>query len=455
MGLLKLKGFPGTGSFPHGVHPPDNKAFSANMAVEVMETPRTVTLPLLQHLGVPSKQVVKSGETVSYGQMVAKGEAFVSASLHAPIAGKVKRNAMVTLPNGRRVESITIQADGEQIPPERIWEEVKFTQWPKEGFSDHAPMDIVNKIQESGIVGLGGAAFPTHVKVMPNDTRVIDTFVVNGCECEPYLTCDYRLMVEAPDIIVTGALLAARAVSAREIVICVEDNKPEAIKRLQDAARQTVVQVAVVKTKYPQGSEKQLVQAVVGLDIPLGGLPADVGVAVSNVQTIATVARSIVKDVPLTHRVITVSGRGICNPKNIFAPIGVSLAEVVDFCGGLTPNAARIISGGPMMGFAFSDLSAPVTKGTSGLTILTHEDVRKADETNCVRCGRCVDACPMNLVPTKLALAARYKNPEVADRYNIRACVECGSCSYVCPAKLNLVQLIREGKVQLNAWERR
>ena len=272
----------------------------------------------------------------------------------------------MTLPNGRRVDAITIQAEGEQIPPERIWEEVTFTQWPKDGFSDYAPMDIVKKIQESGIVGLGGAAFPTHVKVMPNDTRVIDTMVVNGCECEPYLTCDYRLMVEAPEVIVTGSLLTGRAVSAREIVICVEDNKPEAIRRLQHAAQKTVVQIVVLKTKYPQGSEKQLVKAVVGLDIPLGGLPADAGVAVSNVQTMATVARSLIKDVPLTHRVITVSGRGICNPKNIFVPIGVSLAEVVDFCGGLTPDAARIISGGPMMGFAFSDLSAPVTKGTSG-----------------------------------------------------------------------------------------
>ncbi len=455
MGLFKLKGFPGTGSFPHGVHPPDNKELSAHMAVEVMETPRTVTLPLLQHLGVPCKQIVKSGEKVSYGQMIGKAEAFVSAPLHAPIAGKVKRNAMVTLPNGRRIEAITIQAEGEQTPPERIWESVKFTQWPRDGFSDYAPMDIVNKIQESGIVGLGGAAFPTHVKVMPNETRVIDTLLVNGCECEPYLTCDYRLMVEAPGVIVAGALLAGRAVSAREVVICLEDNKPEAIKRLQDAARQTGVQIVVLKTKYPQGSEKQLVKAVVGLDIPLGGLPADAGTAVSNVQTIAAVARSVIKDIPLTHRVITVSGPGICNPKNLFVPIGVSLAEVVDFCGGLTPNAARIISGGPMMGFAFSDLSAPVTKGTSGLTVLTHDEVQKAQETHCVSCGRCVDACPMNLVPARLALAARYQNPELAARYHIRACVECGSCAYVCPAKLNLIQLIREGKAQLNAWERR
>ncbi len=456
MGLFKLKGFPGTGSFPHGIHPPDNKALSANMAVEVMATPRTVTLPLLQHLGVPCKQIVKSGEMVSYGQMVGKGEAFVSASIHSPIAGKVKKNAMVTLPNGRRLEAITIQAEGEQTPSEKIWEEMKFTQWPRHGFSNYEPMDIVKKIQASGIVGLGGAAFPTHVKVMPNDTRTIDTLIVNGCECEPYLTCDTRLMIEAPGAIVTGALLTARAVSAREIVICVEDNKPEAIRQLQHAVDQTVVRVAVLKTKYPQGSEKQLVKAVIGLEIPLGGLPADAGVAVSNVQTVATVARSIIKGYPLTHRVISVSGHGICNPKNIFVPIGVSLAEVVDFCGGLRPDAVRIISGGPMMGFAFSDLSAPVTKGTSGLTVLTRDEVaRGAEETNCVRCGRCVDACPMNLVPTKLALAARYKNPELASQYHIRACVECGCCSYVCPAKLNLVQLIREGKVQVNAWERR
>ncbi len=456
MGLFKLKGFPGTGSFPHGVHPPDNKELACNAPVEVMNTPKTVTLPLLQHLGVPCKQVVKFKEQVSFGQMVGKGEAFVSASLHSPISGVVKKNTVVTLPNGRRLDAITIDAEGEQVSAEQIWNDTKERDWPRDGFSSYAPHDIVSKIQESGIVGLGGAAFPTHVKVMPNDTRMIDTLMVNGCECEPYLTCDYRLMLEAPHIVVTGALLTGRAVSAREIVICVEDNKPEAIRRLKQAAEKTVVQVVALKTKYPQGSEKQLVKAVLGLEIPLGGLPADAGVAMSNVQTMATVARSLVKGSPLTHRVISVSGRGIVNPKNIFAPIGVSLAEVVDFCGGLTPDAARIISGGPMMGFAFSDLSAPVTKGTSGLTILTHDEVRKSEEeTSCVRCGRCVDACPMNLVPTRLALAARYKNPELASQYHIRACVECGCCTYVCPAKLNLVQLIRSGKAQVNAWEKR
>ncbi len=456
MGLFRLKGFPGTGNFPHGVHPEDNKDLSANKTVEVMETPKTVTLPLLQHLGVPCTQMVKFGDTVGYGQMIGKGEAFVSASLHSPIAGKVKKNTMVTLPNGRHLDAITIQAEGDQVSPQKLWDETKSRDWPRDCISIYDPLTIVKVIHDSGVVGLGGAAFPTHVKVTPNDTRMIDTLMVNGCECEPYLTCDYRLMVEAPRAIVAGALLTGRAVSAREIVICVEDNKPEAVKKLTEAVEQTVIKIAVLKTKYPQGSEKQLVKSVLGLEIPLGGLPADVGVAMSNVQTMATVARGIIKETPLTHRVISVSGRGIRTPKNIFAPIGVSMGEVIDLCGGLTPDAARIISGGPMMGFAFSDLSAPVTKGTSGLTVLTHDEVRRSDaQTHCVRCGRCVEACPMNLVPTRLALAARYKNPAVASQYHIRACVECGCCTYVCPARINLVQLIRAGKVQVAAWETR
>lgn len=455
MSLFRLKEFPGTGNFRHGIHPPDNKALSGGSKIEVMETPETVTLPLLQHLGVPCKPVVKSGDIVRYGEIVGVGEAFVSASLHSPIAGKVKKSKTVTLPNGRHLEAISIQAQGDQIPPEKLWDEMRSKDWPRDCISIYDPLTIVKIIHDSGIVGLGGAAFPTHVKVTPNDTRMIDTLMINGCECEPYLTCDYRLMVEAARAVVTGALLTGRAVSAREIVICVEDNKPEAVKKLKEATEQTVVKIAVLKTKYPQGSEKQLVKSVLGLEIPLGGLPSDVGVAMSNVGTMATVARGVIKETPLTHRVISVSGRGIHTPKNIFAPIGVSMAEVIGFCGGLTPDAARIVAGGPMMGFSFSDLTAPVTKGTSGLTVLTHDEISRTDETPCVRCGRCVDACPMNLVPTRLALAARYNNPAIASRYHIHACFECGCCTYVCPAKINLVQLIRTGKTLVTAWANR
>jgi len=453
--LFKLKGFPGTGSFRHGVHPPDNKGLSGEMPVEVMETPQMVTLPLLQHLGVPCKQVVKSGQMVRYGEMVGEGEAFVSASLHSPVAGKVKKNTTVTLPNGMHLPAVTIQAQGEQVSPLKLWDEMRSKEWPRDCISIYDPSTIVKIIHSSGIVGLGGAAFPTHVKVTPNDTRMIDTLMINGCECEPYLTCDYRLMKEAPRAIVAGALLTGRAVSAREIVICVEDNKPEAVKKLKEATEQTVIKIAVLKTKYPQGSEKQLIKAVIGLEIPLGGLPSDVGVAMSNVGTMATVARGIIKESPLTHRVISVSGRGIKNPKNLFVPIGISMGEVIAYCGGLTRDAARVVAGGPMMGFSFSDFTTPVTKGTSGLTILTHDEISNEEETACVRCGRCVDACPMNLVPTRLALAARYNNPSIASQYHIQACFECGCCSYVCPAKINLVQLIRTGKKLVAAGAKR
>lgn len=455
MSLFRLKGFPGTGNFRHGIHPPDNKALSEESKVEVMDIPESVTLPLLQHLGVPCKPVVKPGQTVRYGEMIGLGEAFVSASLHSPIAGKVKRMTVVTLPNGKHLPAITIQADGDQIPPQKIWDEMRSKDWPRDCISIYDPLTIVKIIHDSGIVGLGGAAFPTHVKVTPNDTRMIDTLMINGCECEPYLTCDYRLMQEAARSIVTGALLTGRAVSAREIVICVEDNKPEAIKKLTEATEQTVIKIAVLKTKYPQGSEKQLIKSVLGLEIPLGGLPSDVGVAMSNVGTMATVARAVIKEAPLTHRVISVSGRGIKTPRNLFVPIGISMKEVIDFCGGITHDAARIIAGGPMMGFSFSDLSAPVTKGTSGLTVLTHDEISDEKETPCIRCGRCVDACPMNLIPTRLALAARYNSPSIASQYHIHACFECGCCTYVCPAKINLVQLIRTGKALVAAWAKR
>jgi len=451
MGFLGLKNFPGKGSFPHGIHPPGNKFYSAGAEVEVIPTPDKVVLPLLQHIGAPCEPVVKPKQVVAFGEMIGEGQAFVSASLHSPVAGKVKKLTVVTLANGRHLPAIEITTSGETLDPEILWKEMTETDWSLSIISDYAPADISKMIHGAGIVGLGGAAFPTHVKVMPNDKRPIYTLMINGCECEPYLTCDYRLMKEAPGAIVAGALLAGRAVSAKEIFICIEDNKPEAIEALKLATQGTVVKVAVVRTKYPQGSEKQLVKAVLDLTVPLGGLPSDVGVAMSNVGTMAAVAMGVIKKRPLTHRVVSVTGGGITNPKNIFAPIGISMGELIDYCGGLTRDAARIISGGPMMGFAFSDMNTPMTKGTSGITILTHGETAMGEETSCVRCGRCVDACPMNLVPTKIAMAARYNNPELARHYNINACFECGSCTYVCPANIKLVQLIRTGKAQVAA----
>lgn len=451
MGLLRFTQFPGKGRFPHGIHPPDNKTLSADSPIEVIPPPGKVVLPLLQNIGLPCEPIVNPKQEVALGELIGIGKAFVSATLHSPVSGKVQKIGVTTLPNGRHLPAIFIKASGDQPSGQALWNDVLGGDWPRDCPSVYYPETISKAIHDSGIVGLGGAAFPTHVKVMPDDKRMIDTLMVNGCECEPYLTSDYRLMVEAPGAVVAGALLSGRAVTAKEIIVCIEDNKPEAIKRLKETAKDTVIKIAVLKTKYPQGSEKQLIKAVLGLDVPLGGLPADVSVAMSNVSTIAAVARGVIKGKPLTHRVISVTGGGIQNPKNILTPIGISMREVIEFCGGLTKDAARLIAGGPMMGFAFSDLSTPVTKGTNGITVLTHEDVRREKETSCVRCGRCVDACPMKLVPTKLAMAARYGKVTLAEKYNITACFECGCCTYVCPANIKLVQLIRTGKAQITA----
>ena len=454
MGLQAL-GLKGSGSFAHGVHPPERKHFSADRAIEILPTPTQVVLPLQQNIGSLCAPTVKPRESVAYGQLLGKGQGFVSACLHAPVAGTVQKMTVTTLPNGRHMQALPIRVDGEQLEGQDLWDDMFGGEWPTTGLEDFDPEEISKKIAAAGIVGLGGAAFPTHVKIMFNDKRPIHTLLINGCECEPYLTADYRLMLDAPAPIITGALLAARAVGASTIVIGIEDNKMPAVEAIRKAAAGTPVKVAVLKTKYPQGSEKHLIKAVLKEEVPLGGLPSDVGVALSNVGTIAAIARAVLRDKPLTHRVISVTGAGIREPKNILAPIGASFGELIDFCGGMTPDAARTIAGGPMMGFAFADPATYVTKGTSGLTVLTRNDVSRSEETQCVRCGRCVDVCPMRLVPTKLALASRHKDIELARRYNILACFECGSCAFVCPAQLPLVQLIRTGKVAVAAASRK
>ena len=448
---LGLKGFAGTGTFAHGIHPPERKQYSSYKQIEVIPAPEKLLFPLQQNIGAPSKPIVKARQDVLYGDMIAKSGGFVSAPLHSPVSGKVQRSTVITLPNGRHMDAIVIKAEENQTTGDDFYKDLTGADWPKNGVDEYDPHKISESINNAGIVGLGGATFPTHVKIMPNEKKPVHTLLLNGCECEPYLTSDYRLMREAPAAIITGALLAARALGARDIVINVEDNKMDAVEALRQAAQGTNIQIGVLKTKYPQGSEKHLILSVTKLEVPLGGLPSDVGIAVSNVGTIAAVAMAIIKGKPLTHRVVSVTGGGVVRPANLLAPIGISFGELIEFCGGLNKNTARLIAGGPMMGFPFTDLETPVTKGTSGLTILTEEEIQKTEETSCIRCGRCVDVCPMRLVPTKIALAARYGEVEVAERYNIMACFECGSCAYGCPANIPLVQLIRAGKAMVAA----
>jgi len=434
------------GTFARGVHPPGRKHYAADAAIEIPPTPAQVLLPLQQHLGAPAEPVVKNRQVVAWGEVVARGKGFVSASVHSPVPGVVGLLSVATLPNGRHVPAIPVKTEG-QLPAGRaLWEEIFGGDWPRTGLEAYAPEKIVEAAREAGLVGMGGAAFPTHVKLARNEKRPVDTLVVNGCECEPYLTADYRLMLEAPAAVVSGALLAARASGASRILVAVEDNKPAAAEALRRASEGTPIEVKVLPTKYPMGGERQLVVAALGRTVPTGGLPLDVGVLVSNVGTAAALARAVLRGRPLTHRLVTVSGGGVARSANLLVPIGITYRELVEFCGGLTSSAAVAVAGGPMMGFALGTLEVPVTKGTSGLTVLTAEDVAKAEQTPCIRCGRCVEVCPLGLVPTRMALASRHRDWDLARRYHLAACCECGCCAYVCPAGLPLTQLIRTGK---------
>jgi len=438
-------------SFRGGVHAPECKELAAGAKIEVLPNPPEVRLPLQQHLGAPCEPVVRARDEVDLGQLVGDSQARISAPVHASVCGKVGRSAMVSLPNGRRVSAVPIQTDTERTPSgEQVFEELFGGSWLAElddGLQRFEPREIVEAARRGGLVGLGGAAFPTHVKLARNPDKPIRWLLVNGCECEPYLTADHRLMLEAPEPILAGALLAARAAGAEQVIVCLEDNKPDALGTLRSAAQGAKVQFRVLPTRYPQGGEKQLVQAVLGREVPLGGLPLDVGVVVVNVATSAALARAVLRSVPLTHRVISVSGRGIASPKNLLVPLGTSYGRVVEYCGGLTDRAARVVAGGPMMGFTLGNLDTPITKGTSGLTVLARDEMRAIEETACVRCGRCGEVCPMGLVPTRLALAARRGEASLARRYYAQACVECGCCAFACPAGLPLVQLIRTAKL--------
>ncbi len=441
-----LKPTSGSGNFARGVHPPERKELSETAPIEILPTPTQVLIPLLQHTGAPCEAADKPRTEVAAGAVIGDAEAFVSAPVHTPIAGKTAKATVATLPNGRHVAAIPVKGAGEQLEGQALWDEVFGGEWPTSGLEEHTPEAIRDAVRKAGIVGLGGAAFPAHVKLSTRPEKPIDTLLLNGCECEPYLNADNRLMIEAAPPMITGALLAAMACGAERVVIGIENNKPEAVEAARRAAEGTKVEVVAVKTKYPMGGEKQLIRAALDRIVPTGGLPLDVGVVVVNVGTAAAIARAVLRGGALTHRVISVTGKGITEPKNVLAPVGATYRALIDFAGGLTPDAVRVVAGGPMMGFAIGDLDTPITKGTSGILVLTEDEVKRQEETTCVRCGRCVDVCPLNLVPTKIALAVRVRDWEVAQRHHMMACMECGCCAYACPAGIPLVQLIRTGK---------
>jgi electron transport complex protein RnfC len=430
-----FKGFRG------GVHPNDRKSLTANKPIEVALIPDKVTIPMRQHIGAPATPIVSKGDIVKKGQVIAKSEGFVSSPIHSSISGKVIDICDCSHSVFGKCLSIIIENDGldewiEGISCQRDWENLDIE-------------EMRQIIQQSGIVGMGGATFPTHVKLSPSKDKKIDTFILNGAECEPYLTADYRMMLEYTERIVVGVKIAMKTLGVQKGYVGIEDNKPEAIKAMKDAFIGTNVEVVSLPTKYPQGAEKMLIKMLVGKEIPSGALPMDVGVVVQNVGTVIAICDAITKGIPLIERVTTITGGSINEPKNLLLRIGTTFEDAISYCGGFKEDPKKIIMGGPMMGFAQYTLNVPIIKGTSGILALSKKDVNSGKESPCIKCGKCVEVCPMGLVPSMLSiLGERNLYGEAKEEYDLLDCVECGSCVYVCPAKRKIVQYIRYSKAQ-------
>lgn len=438
------------GSFPGGVHPPHQKQFSAQSPVRVAAEPKLVVIPLLQHLGAPCDALVQKGDTVDVGQKIGDTTAFVAAPVHASISGQVV--AVEPRPHpalGKPVMSVVIENDGEG----RVHPGLE----PRAALDDLDPSAIVKTIREAGLCGLGGAAFPTAVKVSPPEGKTIDTFVLNGAECEPYLTADHRLMVENAGDVVFGMRALMKAAGVEKGIICIEDNKPDAVRSMRDAvAGQPGLEVVALHTIYPQGSEKQMIKSVLGREVPPPpGLPLDVGVIVNNVGTAYALAVAMKTGMPLVERVVTVTGSVIAEPANLRVKIGTLFTDLIEQCGGFKAPPGKLIMGGPMMGIAQYTADVPVIKGASGILALGENEAWHGEPTPCIKCARCVDACPMRLVPVLVSAYAERGLYDRADAMHAADCLECGCCSYVCPARRPLVQAIRMAKQHILAERRK
>ncbi|MBN2010668.1 electron transport complex subunit RsxC [candidate division KSB1 bacterium] len=431
-------------SFKGGVHPPENKAFSDNKVIEKLPLPERVVIPLAQHIGAPAEPIVSVGDEVKTGQKIGQSKGFVSVPCHASISGIVKKIEPRPHPVGGDVLAIEIEGDGNDI----MSQDFDFNP----DYMVQSVDEMKENILEAGIAGMGGATFPTHVKLSPPPDKTIDTLILNGAECEPFLTSDARLMIEFPKEIIEGLRILMKILNCKRGYIAIEKNKPNAISlfhKLINDSKQSDINVVGLKVKYPQGAEKQLIKAIVNRNVPAGGLPMDVGCLVQNVGTAKAVYDAISKKLPLIERVVTVTGKGIKEPKNVLARIGTPFQQVIDFCGGLTDDAAKIINGGPMMGIAQFDLEVPVIKGTSGIVILNTKQAILPQPQPCISCARCVDSCPMGLMPNYLATLVENQKFEQAKEFNIKDCIECGSCSYVCPSKIRHVHLFKFGKMHV------
>lgn len=418
----------------------DHHKDTKDMATVRITPPERVILPMQQHIGAPCSPIVKVGDHVDVGQKIADSEQYVSAPIHASVSGKVTAVSEVKVANGRIVPAVTIENDGEMT----LCEDIKPPKVENKA-------DLIKAIRNSGLVGLGGAGFPSHVKFNIPDDKNIDTLIINAAECEPFITVDYRECIENTRNIVDGVYLLKDILGFKNIVIAVEDNKPDAIKILKDIAdmdnhKDNAVKVMTLKSKYPQGAEKMMVQSVTGRKVPVGKLPADVGCVVANVGSVAFIARHVRTGRPIISRTLTVSGSAIANPMNVRVPVGIEASKVIDFCGGFKKDPVKIIAGGPMMGTALIDTDVPILKSNNALLAFADEVITNKKERACIHCGRCAEACPMSLIPTDIEALAMNKDAEALSKAGIMVCMECGSCSYSCPAGKPLVQYMRLGK---------
>jgi electron transport complex protein RnfC len=435
-------------TFKGGIHAPHYKKQTEKLPIENAVEPKVVVIPLSQHIGAPCDPLVAVGDTVKVGQKIGESKAFVSAPIHSSVSGTVKKIELHQTPGGSKVKCIIIESDGKFETHESVA--------PKGKIEDLSKEEVLAIIKEAGMTGMGGAGFPTHVKLTPPKDKPVDVLLINGAECEPFLTADHRNMLEKPEQIVTGIKAVMKALGVNKCFVAIENNKPDAIEMMQKSVEGVEgVEVAVLQAKYPQGDEKRIINAVTGRVVPSGKLPADVGCVVDNIGTIATIGNVFMTGMPLVQRVTTITGSAITSPKNLYIRIGTLFSDIIEQCGGFSEEPGKVINGGPMMGIAQFTTDVPVIKGTSGILILNKKDADIPDYSNCIRCGKCVTACPVNLQPFMLSRLSMMKNFDDAEKFHATDCIECGSCSFICPAKRPLVETIRIAKREVISKRRK
>ncbi len=422
-------------SFKGGIHPPEKKELAKESKLVYLEPSEVVYVFLSNHAGAPAKCVVKENDQVRTGQVIGEPAGFISAYVHSPVTGIVKKIDKIYHPlQGRPMDAVVIQKTSDDE-----WQYLEHPDWVNLGKEQ-----LLEIIKKAGIVGLGGAMFPTHVKLSPPPDKKIDTFIVNAAECEPYLAIDYRLMLEKAQDLILGIKIVMKILEVQKAYIGIESNKVDAYEKLKDALSSDQIELKLLKTKYPQGAEKQLIYAITGRKVPVGGLPMDVGVVVQNVQTVIAIKEAVVDKKPLIQRGLTISGEGVNKPVNVVTRIGTTVEELLKYAGGIKEEAERVILGGPMTGVAINRLDIPIMKGTSGITVLLKE--KEYVQKTCIRCTKCVSACPMGLQPYLLYLLSNKKRYDDAVQEGLMACIECGSCAYVCPSKIDHVRAIKLAK---------